>query len=49
MLSVAILYGSSNTYAQRLKEANHWHKTFQCLRCGMVFMPEEEGVRLESK
>lgn len=47
MFSIAILYGSSNAWAQRLKEANDWHKSFQCLRCGTVFMPEEEGVRLE--
>lgn len=49
MFSIAILYGSSDLYAQRLKQANDWQKSFQCLRCGTVFMPKGAGYSLDSK
>jgi hypothetical protein len=49
MFSIAILYGSSKAYAQRLKETNDWRDSFRCLRCGTMFMPEREGIRPDSK
>jgi hypothetical protein len=43
MFSIAIVYGSSNAYAQRLKDTNDWHDSFRCLRCGIMFMPKVKG------
>lgn len=44
MFSLAILYGISDIYAQRLNTMNDWHKKFQCLRCGTVFIPMKSSI-----
>lgn len=44
MFSLAILYGISDIYAQQLSAMNDWHKKFQCLRCGKVFIPTINNI-----
>lgn len=39
MISVAVLYGSSNLYVRRVREIGIWHRSFRCLRCGETFAP----------
>lgn len=40
MISVAVIYGSSNLYVKRVREIDTWHRSFRCLRCGETFVPE---------
>jgi len=44
IFSLAILYGISDIYAHQLNSMSDWHKKFQCLRCGAVFIPAGTSI-----